>query len=138
VYLPDWRETSHFSPDKDNPRKEGKSPMGKMNEMSQAIADLRSATATISDVANWLTQQFSGEDDSKQQIPKSTIKEEPIPKPILTLEQVRAVLAEKSRAGHTAEIRELLKKYGASKLSAVDPANYKALMKDAEVLGDGK
>ncbi|MCH3972846.1 MAG: DNA ligase [Oscillospiraceae bacterium] len=112
--------------------------MGKMNEMSQAIADLRSATATISDVANWLTQQFSGEDDSKQQIPKSTIKEEPIPKPILTLEQVRAVLAEKSRAGHTAEIRELLKKYGASKLSAVDPANYKALMKDAEVLGDGK
>jgi hypothetical protein len=50
---------------------------------------------------------------------------------------VRAVLAEKSRAGHTAEVRELLQKYGADKLSAVDPANYEALLKDAEVIGNG-
>ena len=112
--------------------------MGKMNEMSQAIADLRSATATISDVADWLTQQFSDENDSKQQIPKSAVKEKPTPKPPLTLEQVRAVLAEKSHAGHTAEVRELLQKYGAAKLSAVDPANYEALLKDAEVIANGK
>ena len=50
---------------------------------------------------------------------------------------VRAVLAEKSRGGHTAEVRTLLQKYGASKLSAVDPANYEALLKDAEVIGNG-
>ena len=106
--------------------------------MSQTIADLRSAAAAINDAADWLTQQFSGEDDSKQQISKSAVKEEPTPKPTLTLEQVRAVLAEKSRDGHTAEIRELLKKYGAAKLSKIDPANYKALMEDAEVLGHGK
>ena len=51
-----------------------------------------------------------------------------------TLEQVRAVLADKSRAGHTAAIRDLLQKYGASKLSQVDPKNYEALLRDAEVL----
>ena len=55
-------------------------------------------------------------------------------KPTLTLEEVRAVLADKSRAGHTAEIRELLKKYGASKLSLVDPKHYEALLRKAEVL----
>jgi hypothetical protein len=59
------------------------------------------------------------------------------PKPEIKLEDVRAVLAEKSRAGHTAEVRTLLQKYGAEKLSAVDPANYEALMKDAEVIGNG-
>lgn len=57
-----------------------------------------------------------------------------VPKKELKLEDVRKVLAEKSRAGHTAEIRELLHKYGASKLSAVDPANYEALLQDAEDL----
>ena len=54
----------------------------------------------------------------------------------LPLEQVRAVLSEKSRAGYTANVRELLQKYGASKLSQVDPANYEALLRDAEVIGN--
>ena len=44
------------------------------------------------------------------------------------------MLANKSRAGHTAEVRKLLKKYGGSKLSQIDPANYEALLRDAEVL----
>jgi len=53
-----------------------------------------------------------------------------------TLEAVRAVLAEKSRTGHSAEVRSLLEKYGATKLSQIDPANYKALLADAEVITD--
>ena len=56
--------------------------------------------------------------------------------PPLTLEAVRAVLANKSRAGYTAQIRSLLQKYGADKLSGVDPANYKALLADAEELNN--
>mgnify|MGYP000305600539 CR=1 FL=1 len=53
--------------------------------------------------------------------------EKPEPKP-LTLEQVRAALAEKSRAGHTAEVKTLLIKHGADKLSDIDPAEYPALL----------
>jgi hypothetical protein len=109
--------------------------MSKMAEMAQTIEELRSAAASINAAADWLYQQFSGGDDSKQQIEKCAAKEKPIPK--IKLEDVRAVLAEKSRAGHTAEVRALLQKYGAAKLSAVDPANYEALMKDAEVIGNG-
>jgi hypothetical protein len=52
----------------------------------------------------------------------------------VSLEQVRAVLAEKSQAGFTAEVRGLLEKYGAPKLSQIDPANFAELLVDAEAL----
>ena len=58
--------------------------------------------------------------------------------PALTLEEVRAILTKKSRDGFTAQIRELLRKYGANKLSEVDPAKYKALVADAEGLADAE
>ena len=37
-------------------------------------------------------------------------------------------------AGHTAEVKELLNKHGADKLSEIDPSEYPALLADAEVL----
>ena len=57
------------------------------------------------------------------------------PAPTLTLIDVRKVLAEKSREGHTEQVRTLLEKYGADKLSAINPANYQSLVCDAECLG---
>ena len=47
------------------------------------------------------------------------------------------MLAERSHDGYTAEVRGLLQKYGADKLSGVGPKHYAALLKDAEVLGHG-
>ncbi|MDD6527551.1 MAG: DNA ligase [Oscillospiraceae bacterium] len=106
--------------------------MSKMAEMHETIEELRSAAASINAAADWLYQQFSGNDAPTQEAPaKAELK------PEIKLEDVRAVLAEKSRAGHTAEVRALLQKYGAAKLSAVDPAKYEALLKDAEVIGNG-
>ncbi len=69
--------------------------------------------------------------------PKNKSLSSAAPEKVVTLEQVRAVLAEKSHDGLTAEVRELLEKYGAQKLSAVDPKDYAALLKEAEVLGNG-
>ena len=106
--------------------------MGKLSELELAIKDLRTAAATINDVANTLAEMFSGG-------PHTGGADEPAApaEPQLTLEQVRAVLADKSRKGHTAEIRTLLQKYGASKLSGIDPANYEALLAEVGVLGNG-
>ncbi len=101
--------------------------MSKMSEMSAAIEELRKCAAAISDAANWLAEQFG----SNEPEPESTPAE-----PALTLEAVRAVLADKSRAGYTAQIRALLQKYGANKLSGIDPANYEALLADVEGLND--
>lgn len=53
----------------------------------------------------------------------------------LTLVEVRAVLADKSRSGFTEQIRGLLEKYGAPKLSEIDPARYQNLMDEALCLG---
>ena len=112
--------------------------MSKMADMKQTIEDLHSAATAINDAADWLYQQFSGADDSNKQQSSETAATKEEPKPELKLEDVRSVLAGKSRAGHTAEIRTLLTKYSATKLSQIDPANYEALMKDAEAIGNGK
>ena len=106
--------------------------MSRMSDMAQTIEELRSAAAAISDAADWLTKVFSSEPQAED----ASASASP-PEPELTLEQVRAVLADKSRQGHTAEIRALLQKYGASKLSQIDPAHYKALLAEAEVLTNG-
>ena len=104
--------------------------MSRMSDMAQTIEELRSAATAISDATDWLTKMFSGEQPAED-APASP------PEPELTLEQVRAVLADKSRQGHTAKIRTLLQKYGASKLSQIDPAHYRALLAEAEELADG-
>nr|DAP38245.1 MAG TPA: Deoxynucleoside kinase [Caudoviricetes sp.] len=72
-------------------------------------------------------------------VPKA--KEAPAPKVIEapaekqpTIAEVRAVLTAKSRSGKTAQVKELLIKHGADKLSDIDPKEYKSLMEEAEVL----
>ena len=57
--------------------------------------------------------------------------------PAVTLEEVRAVLAEKSRMGMTAAVRNLLNEYGAEKLSTLDPKYYTEILKRAEDLNNG-
>lgn len=102
--------------------------MSKMSDMAMTIKELRNAAAAINEAADWLAEQFS---DSIVKASNSAEK-----KPELKLENVRAFLAEKSRVGFTADVRTLLEKYGAKRLSEVDSKYYEALLKDAEVLGN--
>lgn len=104
--------------------------MSKMSELAATIEELRSAAAAISDAADWLSEMFS-EKPQTEDAPASP------PEPELTLEQVRAVLADKSRAGFTTQIRSLLQKYGATKLSEIAPLHYADLLKEAEGLENG-
>jgi hypothetical protein len=116
-----------------------------MSELDICIGELRNAAKSLNAVADSLTALFSGKEDlqtninatftqtGNENMQVATALE---PKPI-TLEEVRAVLAEKSRAGHTTEVRELLEKHGATKLSEIAPDKYPALLKEAEALGNG-
>lgn len=97
--------------------------MSKIKEMKITIDELRNTALIINEIADGLAEKFG--DVEKKEV-----------KPALTLEEVRTVLAEKSRNGFTKEIKELLKKYGVSKLSEVDPKNYEALLKDTEELNN--
>ena len=55
-------------------------------------------------------------------------------KKAVAIEDVRAVMAQKTQEGKSQGIKELLQKYGAVKLSGVDPEHYPALLKEAKVL----
>lgn len=66
--------------------------------------------------------------------PDSEAKSEKAEK-LLTLEAVRKVAADKARKGFTAEVRSLIQKYGADKLSGIDAAQYEAFLKELEVIG---
>lgn len=106
--------------------------MSKMSELSLAVTELKLCSETLIGISESLAAFFSSNSEVNEVAKTPAAEEKPI-----TLEAVRAVLAEKSRAGHTAEVRELLQKHGANKLSEIDPSEYAALLAEAEVLGNG-
>lgn len=64
---------------------------------------------------------------------------EDAPKPVepeqtVTIEVVRAAMSAKSDEGKTAQVKALLMKYDAGKLSGVNPKDYAALLREVEAL----
>ncbi len=102
--------------------------MSKMAEVAEIINALRDVASSINSIADDLTDMFSYSSKTPEIAPAT--------EKAMSLEEVRAILADKSRDGFTAQIRDLLQKYGAGRLSEIDPANYMALVADAEVLGN--
>ena len=133
--------------------------MSKTSEIDLCISELRTAAQSLTAVADSLAAlfgasaapagMFTKSGDGNDQMTniesvniadgkvKTTQPAEPKPKPV-TLAQVRAILAEKSRCGHTAQVRELLQKHGAAKLSAINPTEFEALLSEAADIGCGE
>ena len=100
--------------------------MSKFKYLLDVISDLRSLADNLQ-----MLVDISSMNEPEVTVPAA----EPEPEvKAVTLEQVRAKLAEKSQDGFNAEIRVLLEKHGAKKLSEIDPANYAALLSDVEGL----
>ena len=115
--------------------------MGKMSELAEELAELKRCGEVLIGISETLTEIFSGADaepaaEKKEEKPGKNAEKKQKAKEV-TLAEVRAVLADKSRQGHTAEVKKLLSRYGADKLSEVDPVKYGELKAEAEVLGDG-
>lgn len=102
--------------------------MSKMNELNLLVQELKKCGESLVNIADGLTGIFSETGEKKTKAPAESAKE-------YTFTEVRAFLAEKSRAGHTVEIRKILEAHGADKLSALDKEEYAAVMAEAEVLG---
>ena len=94
--------------------------MSKMSELNLLLQELKKCGESLVNIADELAEIFSGTEETAKEY---------------TFTEVRAFLAEKSRAGHTAEIRKILEAHGADKLSALDKGEYAAVMAEAEVLG---
>lgn len=101
--------------------------MAKTKQIFQIIADLDQQINQLLEIKSDLESLFNDAADTQKNDSKESV---------ITLEQVRAVLADKSRLGFTKDIKHLITKFGATKLSEVKPQDYATLLKKAEELGN--
>jgi hypothetical protein len=91
--------------------------MSKMKLALDVVENLRS----LADSIEALTDVVEGNE------PKEKVEDN-----LPTLEQVRAKLAALTQGGKQAEVKALITKYGAKKLSEIPKDKYPELLKDAE------
>lgn len=108
--------------------------MNKMSELSQVLSELKDCGKTLINIADSLTEIFSSTDNEPENVMEALAIPTEKPEPELSFLDVRKKFAEMSRAGYTEALKGLLKKYGAEKLSSVDPLQYAALLADAEAI----
>lgn len=99
--------------------------MSKIKLALEVVEDLRTLAASVESLANAMQSNEPVPVEKQEEIPKV----EPI-----TIEQVRAVLAEKSQSGKQPEVKALITKFGAKKLTDIDPVCYEQLLTEAQVL----
>ena len=109
--------------------------MSRIKLLLDVVNDMRSLADSIQAVCDAMASDGQPETpEAKEEPQKKAPKAEAKKAPEITLEKVRGVLADKSRDGHTAEVRAIIQKYGADRLSDVDPKDYASIIKEAEVL----
>lgn len=94
---------------------------------AQIVATIHRIGEDIIALADYLAAYVKEEQISAEEAVQP-LKEEAPKAPAIKLEDVRTVLAEISRSGKTAQMKELLSQFGASKLSDVKPEDYPALL----------
>ena len=109
--------------------------MDKQEELANAVLDICVCGEIMIGVGKRLAQVFGVPlPDDGREIPVEATEPEPTA-PAPTLEDVRAVLAQKSIEGLTDKVKALIASFGAKKLSDVPPEKYGDLLKEAEALG---
>jgi len=114
-----------------------------MDPMMELVNALNALTAALqkftSQTTNAYLDTFEEIYDPEKDEPQAAKapKEQPTPKQeeaTVTFVQLRSRLSEISRSGKTAEVKELIAKYGASKLSDIAETDYAAVLAEAEGL----
>ena len=110
--------------------------MSRIKLLLDVVNDLESLTESLRTLANAVA---SDEPLAKPEEKPSTQEVQEV-KPAaktISVEDVRAVLTPISQSGKTAQVKELLIRHGANRLSDIDPSKYESLLADAEVLANG-
>ena len=108
--------------------------MSKMSELSQALDELVSCGEGMIRAANALRGIFS----TAEEAPKPEVApaaEKAASTAVYSFVDVRKAFSAKSHAGYTNEVKTLIAKYGADKLSEIKDIDYPALMADLAALG---
>jgi len=108
--------------------------MSKIKLLLDVVSDLRALANSVQAVADAMANSDPAEAVQPETAAVAPAPETKSSEKRVTLEQIRAVLAEKSHDGFTAEVRGLLEKHGAKKLSEIDPSEFSTLFAEAEAL----
>ena len=108
-------------------------------DMKVLIDGFRKLSADAAEIADLLS---GTEAPAKKPVepaePELEVPAEAAPAKVYSKEEVRAILADKSRSGFRAEVKALLTKHGAKQLSDItDPNELAAIVAEAEVIGNG-
>ena len=104
--------------------------MSKTSELDMAITELLRCGEALISVAYALRGMFNSEATESQGQAQPEAR-------AYSLEDVRALLLSKNRVGFREEVKALLLKHGAERLTDIEPSEYAAIMAEAEVLGNG-
>ncbi len=126
--------------------------MSTMSEISALLDEIKSCGNTLisiyDELHNLIDSKEPDEEKPKTKIrkkrtkpeeaPETLSEEQPLEKPPkpMTFEEIQTAFGMKSKDGYTAEVKALITKFGAKKLSEIDPADYPALMKELEAIGN--
>lgn len=105
--------------------------MSKTKLLLDVVSDMQSLADSLKALADAMTSSEAPADLIPDEPASAPSKPEP---PKITVEQIRAVLADKSQSGLTANVRELLMKFGVARLSELSPERYPEMLKAAEEL----
>ena len=97
-----------------------------MDKMFELINSLNALTKAVTALTEKITSEYLNTFETIYDSEKETV----------TFVELRSRLSEISRNGHTAEVKELLRKFGADKLSDVAESDYTALLAEAKVIAN--
>ena len=106
----------------------------KLIAVANLLADLTSAVAEVAAEFGEVKRVEKSAAETQPAEPQPAEKVNAQKQP--TMEEVRAILAEISRNGKTEDMKALLHKFGATRLSEIKPEDYTALIEAARGVAD--
>lgn len=101
-----------------------------INNLDLKLKELETQIDQVKETVQSICELLSSNQDGEQRN-----DEQPKRDPVEDKVTVRKMLAKKSAEGYTDQVKALLHKFGAEKLSDVDPKDYEDLYYSAEGLG---
>lgn len=114
--------------------------MSKTKLLLNVVEDVRSLIncyQTLAEDLQELCEVFSENENSvstSDSVSNETSAEDKTNEPTIMLEEVRTVLAKLAQDGKQAELKALIGKYGANRLSEVESKHYPAILKEVEAM----
>lgn len=93
---------------------------------------MRTKAKILTEIAENLVEVAEGLKKLAEVLPSEVEPPKTQEPPKVTLEEVRSVLTALSAEGKTTQVRNLIEKYGATRLSEIDSVFYEKLMEDAK------